>query len=82
MNEERKGMVNQIMADSEELIQAERRKGGILSEQSALEILKIEAIRELINAVEGVYFVDLYERKGRKQFFSFIHRYVKINFIV
>lgn len=55
MNEERKGMVNQIMADSAELIQAERRKGGILSEQSALEILKIEAIRELINAVEGVY---------------------------
>lgn len=27
MNEERKGMVNQIMADSAELIQAERRKG-------------------------------------------------------
>ena len=55
MIEERKGMVNQIMADSAELIQAERRKGGMLSEQSALEILKIEAIRELINAVEGVY---------------------------
>lgn len=55
MNEERKGMVNQIMADSAELIQAERRKGAMLSEQSALEILKIEAIRELINAVEGVY---------------------------
>lgn len=53
MNEERKGMVNQIMADSAELIQDERRKGGMLSEQSALEILKIEAIRELINAVEG-----------------------------
>lgn len=33
----------------------EERKGGMLSEQSALEILKIEAIRELINAVEGVY---------------------------
>ena len=28
MNEERKGIVNQIMADSAELIQAERRKGG------------------------------------------------------
>lgn len=33
MNEERKGMVNQIMADSAELIQAERRKGGILTHE-------------------------------------------------
>ena len=53
MNEERKGMVNQIMADSAELIQAERRKGGMLSEQSALEILKIEAIREVNKCSRG-----------------------------
>lgn len=52
MKETRKEMANQVLIDSVELIRSERVKGNTLSGDVALEVLKIEAIRELIQAVK------------------------------
>lgn len=52
MEETRKEMAKQVLADSAELIRSERIKNNTLSGDAALEVLKIEAIRELIQVVK------------------------------
>lgn len=52
MEETRKEMAKQVLADSVELIRSERIKNNALSGDAALEVLKIEAIRELIQVVK------------------------------